>query len=194
LGIAVDTTVFDAYRNGSGGTAFSNPDTLVPLGEHRGVLLRILDGIRRQLAHPGSPSQTGLGTAEVEAELLSLLAHACGPEPADGRGLAAEGARRAEEVLAADLRRPLTLAEAAAEVGFSPRTLSRTIEKRHGMGPMAFRRRMRLEAAHRDLRCADPASTTVTEVALRYGFTELGRFAGAHYRTFGELPSECLGR
>ena len=52
--------------------------------------------------------------------------------------------------------------------------------------------RERLRAARAALRAAAPGTTTVTDVAMSYGFFELGRFAGRYRHTFGEVPSETL--
>jgi hypothetical protein len=44
------------------------------------------------------------------------------------------------------------------------------------------------------VRCADPANTSVAEIARTYQFLELGRFA-VNYRTiFGDMPSATLRR
>ncbi|MDY0913677.1 helix-turn-helix domain-containing protein [Rathayibacter festucae] len=41
---------------------------------------------------------------------------------------------------------------------------------------------------------ADPARTTVADIARDWGFTRLGRFSGAYAARFGEYPSRTLQR
>jgi transcriptional regulator GlxA family with amidase domain len=60
------------------------------------------------------------------------------------------------------------------------------------MAPMAYVEHVRLERVHDTLTEADPARTTVAEVAYRWGFTHLGRFAQAYGRRYGRYPSETL--
>jgi transcriptional regulator GlxA family with amidase domain len=50
-----------------------------------------------------------------------------------------------------------------------------------------------MHLAHRDLSRTIPGATTVTDIAMRYGFWQFGRFAGAYQALFGELPSTTLG-
>jgi AraC family ethanolamine operon transcriptional activator len=49
-----------------------------------------------------------------------------------------------------------------------------------------------MQLARRDLSKADPKTSTVTEVATRYGFWQFGQFAGEYKSLFGELPSVTL--
>ena len=79
-------------------------------------------------------------------------------------------------------------------LGVSPRTLSRAVNAVHGTTPTRHLRRMRLAAARRALVSKEVAAGTVTEIALRFGFHELGRFAAEYRATFGESPSETLQR
>ena len=45
-----------------------------------------------------------------------------------------------------------------------------------------------------DLTQADPRSNSVTETALEWGFSHLGRFSAEYRALFGELPSETLNQ
>ena len=62
------------------------------------------------------------------------------------------------------------------------------------MGPIAFLKQRRLDAAYRTLLGAKAGTTTVTDTALRYGFSHMGKFAIEYRQTFGEMPSTSLSR
>ena len=98
----------------------------------------------------------------------------------------------AEDYLCARLDQPVSRAELAEASSASIRTLSRGFMRRHGMGPMQFLKARRIDAAYRDLLGANPESTSVTEVALRYGFNHLGKFASDYRQAFRESPSVTL--
>ena len=94
--------------------------------------------------------------------------------------------------MAARLGQPVSLAEVADAAGVSVRSLNRAFVSHRGVSPMRFLRLRRLDAANRALLEAEPDGLTVTEVALRCGFSHLGRFACAYRECFGESPSETL--
>lgn len=87
---------------------------------------------------------------------------------------------------------PITVADLSRMAGVSERTLRAAFQDVIGVSPKRYAIKQRLEAAHAALRNADPRTTTVTDVAMTFGFFELGRFAGRYRHTFGEVPSETL--
>ena len=71
----------------------------------------------------------------------------------------------------------LRLATLCQAIGTRPRTLYSYCNANFGMGPIRYLHTWRLQLAHEALHRSDPAETTVTAIAMHYGFTELGRFA-----------------
>jgi AraC-like DNA-binding protein len=47
---------------------------------------------------------------------------------------------------------------------------------------------------HLELRAADPATTTISQVAARWGFRHQGRFAAEYRRRYGVQPTDTLRR
>ena len=100
---------------------------------------------------------------------------------------------RFEEIARADLERLVQASELARAAGVTLRTLERAVHGVHATTPLEFLRALRLTEARHTLSTSGSA-TTVTEVATRFGFRELGRFAGEYRDRFGESPSETLRR
>jgi transcriptional regulator GlxA family with amidase domain len=101
---------------------------------------------------------------------------------------------RFEEFLADNSDRALHLAEICAATGAAERTLRYCCEEHLGMGPVRYLWLRRVHLARAALIRADPATTTVTEIATRFGFWQLGRFAVFYRGLFGEPPSVTLQR
>lgn len=101
--------------------------------------------------------------------------------------------KRVEEYIAANADQPLTIVELAAYAGVSIRSLFAGFRNFRGTSPIAYLRSVRLQRAQEDLIAAE-RHETVTNIAVRWGFTHLGRFTAAYKRKFGELPSETLQR
>ena len=161
-------------------------------------LLRYLSFVWSELNRGGGILNSDLVATEIEDGLIAALVWAMEEQRAAEReGKASCTDRRfarVEQYLLAHLCEPVSRAALAEVAGVSIRTLSRGFLKRHGVGPMAFLRQRRLEAARAELLIAEPGTTSVSVIAGRYGFSELSKFSAAYKAAFGELPSETLRR
>jgi AraC-like DNA-binding protein len=99
-----------------------------------------------------------------------------------------------EELLAANPAMSVPLPRLCRILGVSQRTLQLCCADFLGMGPNRYLRLRRLHAAHSALLRPDPEIRCVAEIARRYGFSELSRFATAYRALFDEKPSESLRR
>lgn len=99
---------------------------------------------------------------------------------------------RFEDVLAAHDNKQLPMPELCAAIGAPERTLRMCCAEFLGMSPGSYARLRRLNLVRAALRRADPATASIAEIAQRYGFSELGRFAAVYRAAFGERPSTTL--
>jgi AraC-like DNA-binding protein/Tfp pilus assembly protein PilF len=100
---------------------------------------------------------------------------------------------RALAWLRGHLSEPIQLEVLAQVSGVRPRTLEMHFKMFLGTTPLGWVRRMRLARARQELLRAGP-HTTVTDVALAAGFSQLGRFAVEYRKIFGEVPSTTIQR
>jgi AraC family ethanolamine operon transcriptional activator len=159
------------------------------------ALIRTLKSIIARHASGPDLMQNLRDCEALESEVLGALAFSAewDPGPGEDRTRRREALRRA--LAHAESRvEPIRVTQLAAAAGVSQRTLEYAFREELGMTPLQFLRRRRLTGAHRDLRSAAPGSTTVTKVAVNWGFRELGRFAVEHRRMFGVSPSEALAQ
>ena len=103
-------------------------------------------------------------------------------------------AKQVERMVLADLRRPPSIAEISRKLGVSDRYLRRVFRIVHGMPPSQHLRMLRLSRAREALLSARGRSPTVSKIAIRLGFSELGRFSVEYRKRFGESPSATLRR
>ncbi|MCJ1705561.1 helix-turn-helix domain-containing protein [Rathayibacter sp. VKM Ac-2926] len=71
-------------------------------------------------------------------------------------------------------------------------TLQEAFRRTLDTTPMAYLRRQRLERVREELLVAAPGAVSVTEVATRWGFIHLSRFAAGYRAAFSENPSDTL--
>lgn len=139
-----------------------------------------------------------LVSTELQYSFLSMLIGLCGEASVDEGGTSEivrpAALRRAEEFIAANLAEPITMADVASAANVPARTLQRAFHRYRDISPMAYLRKRRLEKVREELIFSDPSSTSVTQVALRWGFGHMGRFSFQYKKQFNENPSETLRR
>ena len=60
-----------------------------------------------------------------------------------------------------------------------------------GVTPLEYIRRLKVQAIYQELARGD-RRTNITDIALKYGFSNPGRFSQHYKRYIGELPSQTL--
>ena len=88
--------------------------------------------------------------------------------------------------------RPIQPDELRTALAVGERRLRRLFAAVYRETPNQYLRRHRLRLARQRLQ--DGAEDRVTDVGMRYGFFDLGRFASQYRELFDELPSETLRR
>ena len=102
--------------------------------------------------------------------------------------------QEAEALALASVDEPLHVSALCRVIGVSERTLRKAFHRVHGIAPCRHLRMLRLSNARRALLSADGELAKVTEIAMSFGFAELGRFSVEYKKAFGESPSQTLYR
>jgi AraC-like DNA-binding protein len=130
----------------------------------------------------------------VATLLLATFPHTALLEPtiADRHDSTPVLLRRAMAFIDDNAHTDISLADIARAVYVTPRALQYMFRKHLECTPTDYLRRVRLHNAHQDLVAGNRGNTTVAEVARRWGFGHLGRFA-VHYREhYGQSPHLSL--
>lgn len=99
--------------------------------------------------------------------------------------------KRTEEYMRAHANEALSIEQLAEHAGVSVRTLFAGFRDFCDTTPMAYLRNLRLEQVHLEL-SSQGRDASVTDVAFKWGFAHLGRFAQEYKKRFGEAPSATL--
>jgi len=102
--------------------------------------------------------------------------------------------RRAVQFIDDHAAEPIGVAEVAEASRMSVRGLQLAFRRALDTTPTDYLRRARLSHARTQLTCATPDETTVTDVALEWGFTNTSRFSRAYRGAYGESPRQTLER
>lgn len=158
--------------------------------------LSLVEGLSHQLDSPEALALHPIVAAPMAECLMSGLLVAA-EHDYRGRLYAPKPAlpglvRLAIDYMEAHAQEPMTVAQVARHVGVSVRALQLGFQTSLGTTPMRQLKLIRLQHARKELLNADPYAVGVTEIARRWGFLHVGRFAGEYKAAFGSSPSEDL--
>jgi transcriptional regulator GlxA family with amidase domain len=91
-----------------------------------------------------------------------------------------------------DIQAALDIPTLCRMLATSERNLRMAFQRVHGISPYRYLRMLMFSRARRALMSARGRSMTVTKIATRFGFADLGRFSVEYRKMFGESPSETL--
>lgn len=176
------------------------PQGGVPLATNRGGEFKNAVDLWLKTAHDAARRGEELDPTIMRGHLLQTVLHIAttqvdGAAPSfNNRSRALQVGRTARAFV--DDRRESdelpTVVDICEALGVSARTLQYAFREYIGLSPVAYLRVCRLNRVRAELAASDPQSSTITQVAMRFGFLHLGRFAGDYKRMFGESPSATL--
>jgi AraC-like DNA-binding protein len=100
--------------------------------------------------------------------------------------------RRVDGFLAANLERPIQLAQLCEATGVSKQPLEEIFQEYLGIGPLRYLEIRHLYHVYRALLRADPATTAVADVARAWGFSNQRGFTVEFAALFGKSPLMVL--
>src|SRR5580704_729594 len=169
------------------------PDVLALTGAGA-TLGRYLDFLNAESCRADTQLRNVRGARPAVQTLFALLFQSFNIREPPLRPARAWYVKRAEAFMEQNLAASIGICDVVASSGVSMRTLYHGFRTCHGIPPMTWLKRQRLSRVHDELRAADAAQTNVTDVATRWGFFHLGRFASDYHAHFGLLPSDTLRR
>jgi AraC-like DNA-binding protein len=150
-------------------------------------------------AGPGGLLTSGaLLRSQLTRMLVASVLEAYGPavrtaDASSSGDVRPRAVRRAIAYLEGAATEDVRISDVAAAAHLSTRALQDAFRRYLDTTPMSYLKAIRLARAHADLRQASiEGGVTVADVAYRWGFANLGRFAADYRREFGRSPSEVL--
>jgi AraC-like DNA-binding protein len=171
------------------------PLPLLDLSDNRGqVIRRLLSAIARDISCPQSPSTLAselMSEAALRMIFEPQMNHSDRRLPRTGPAILPRTVKQAIDYMRANAGEPIRIRDIADVCCVTPRTLENGFRDFKNTTPIAYLRQLRLEAVRREL-MTSKGPARISEIARRWGFVDLGRFAERYRREFGELPSETV--
>lgn len=108
------------------------------------------------------------------------------------QGVKAAVLRRAIAFIDDSAHSDISIVDIARHVNMTPRGVQYMFRRELDCTPMEYARRIRLDRAHRELVAATADTSTVAQIATRWGFAHKGRFARSYRQSYGKSPHETL--
>lgn len=163
------------------------------------AVAKLVDTATSMMGSPVADLPAGRARDAAAADLLSA-ASACLTEPPPSPPLPGrpridrpEIIRRSLDAIDSESVERPSVESLAAAAGVTERTLARAFRDTFGTSPLQYMLLRQLHAVRRGLRSSAGAAT-VSEVLIRQGVWDNGRFAARYRRQFGESPSATLTR
>lgn len=101
-------------------------------------------------------------------------------------------AKLAQELISGQPEEFRSASQLANELYISPRALRKLFNDIFQISPYQYMLSYRLQCVRHELNCHSASASTISSIATKYGFDELGRFSQYYCRMYGELPSATL--
>jgi len=99
---------------------------------------------------------------------------------------------QARKILESNIDNIYTISDLVTELQVSTRTLQSHFKEKLGISPKQYLQNLRLNAIREELLQANPQETTVSEIALKYGFFHPSHFTLEYKKLFLKTPTETL--
>ncbi|MBV1789138.1 AraC family transcriptional regulator [Marinobacterium sp. D7] len=161
--------------------------------QNTGCFMRFLDALLAE----ANEAEVELGSLQLSYReiLINKLLHQFASNAQEqSSGCALD--RSFSELIAyidAHIKDEIDVDELAQSANVSVRTIYNQFSRHFGLTPRLYVKNAKLKGLREEL-IGNPRIRNVTEAALDYGFTHLGRFSSDYRKMFGELPSETFKR
>ncbi|MCC5987205.1 MAG: AraC family transcriptional regulator [Pararhodobacter sp.] len=154
---------------------------------------RILQFASKEIEQGYSFFRSPIGRRQLEETVMSLLLmrfphNFSARLLAPSKAIAPRSVRIAEEYIRSHAESDISVSDLAKLSGTSVRSLYESFRRFRQTTPMEVLRNCRLDRARMDL-LDNNSSESITDIAVKWGFNNVGRFSALYRRRFGELPS-----
>ena len=157
-------------------------------------LASILHDIWKRFTDTSSEKKDTQSYQEAEEEILSVLMKLLS-EQTPCKTILTDGEKIALSIrdqVFHHMDGNISISSLAKEYKVSEQTLQNSFKSLFGFTPKLFLRLLKLNLVHQELQKSDPTQSTVSQIAVKWGFRHMGRFSAFYAELFGKNPSMTL--